>query len=66
MQQKVSEIAENNPHSTFAKDGQITVGEREIANALTAAPVPTNEIVSQIHKSLDLKGRLEQNNPFAS
>lgn len=36
-------------------DGKITGGEREIADALTAAPVATNEIVKAIHGALDLE-----------
>ena len=41
----------------LAQDGQITVDERDIADHLVDAPIPTNQIISAIHETLDLKSR---------
>jgi hypothetical protein len=59
LQQKVQGMVGNaGPNSPFLMDGQLTAGERDIADALTAAPIATNQIVSQIHDTLKLKERL--------
>lgn len=64
LQQQVGEAVNRNPASAFQLDGQATVGERDIADILTAAPIPTNQVVSQIHDTLHLKQRLAPRSPF--
>ncbi len=50
----------------LAQDGQITVDERDIADHLVDAPIPTNQIISTIHSALDLKNRVSTPLPAAS
>lgn len=64
LQQAVGEITQSAQGSPFRMDGQITAGEQELGEILTDAPIPTNQIISQIHQTLQLKERLAQNNPF--
>ena len=42
---------------TLEKDGQITQDKRDIANELTAVPIVTNQFISSIHSSLQLRER---------
>jgi hypothetical protein len=64
LEHAVNQVVDNNPDPPYEMDGQLTSGERDIADILTAAPIPTNQIVSQIHQTLDLKTRAEQYTPF--
>jgi hypothetical protein len=64
LQQTVNAITASNPNSPFLLDGQLTAGEQELGDVLNSVPIPTNQIISQIHQSLRLKERLAEINPF--
>ena len=50
-------------HQPLAQDGQISTGEREISQNLESVPLVTNQVVSSIHRKLDLKNRLNALSP---
>lgn len=60
LQEQVQTTVGNHPNSPFVQDGQVSAGESELGDLLTAAPIPTNEIVSSIHQTLNLKERAAQ------
>lgn len=61
LNRHINGIAQQNPFQTpFTLDGQLTAAERAIGDALTDAPIPTNQVVSQIHQSLNLDQRAAQ------
>lgn len=55
-------LIESRQHSQpLVQDGQITSGEAEIAELLTLVPIPTNQIISNLHHELGLKARVVAN-----
>lgn len=66
LQQDVSAIQNRQRpvDQPLEKDGQITSDEKDISEELVKAPIPTNQIVSSIHQTLNLKQRVDAQNAF--
>jgi hypothetical protein len=57
LEDRIAEI-QHQSQRRMAMDGKITEGERNIADALVDAPIPTNQIIRAIHEGLDLRTRV--------
>lgn len=58
LEQRIAAIQQKAQRHRMAMDGRITQGERDIADTLVDAPIPTNQVVKAIHNELHLKARV--------